>query len=422
MSIVSFETSMIMISIDSPIPTYSSIAEPISQSISQLRESVTTSFMDAYQTLNNYKGEITAEIQAAKDELDAIDLDKIMSFQFPNIPGLPLPIFPDFSNYAMEISEMIESIQQFQLMTTIKAMAEPLVAIIGGQLKELLPKDPIFGLDILDIMDMSGGDLYQMVYSKFQDLKNQAINLADAMIEAAEAVGEEAIAAAQEKVSQIQAMYDQAKALVEGFMDKLSMILPMPIFPDISALQMEAMEIVKAIKSFLLNGAVELVLGFINRVCGILELKTFLDMFPVKIPTIAEIKQMLWDTALSMLPDSLPFADDIAMMKALLENGISLDMLLAQLSIPGFPSIVLPNPLLPSFSSLAIEIQKACQILISDFIASMMKKLVDFVKSTLGMLGIQFPLLQIPFPALTMKIILPELPSLPDIPDPPSLG
>ena len=429
MSIISFKTSMIMIAVDSPVPTYSSIVNPIMQSVINIKDTATQSFVAAKADVLKYKkaisgaaGSISQELQDARDKIDAaldelseFSLDDILNFSLPDIPGLPLPIFPDYSSIVMEVSEIAQAVQQFQLMNTLVAMIKPMVSFIGISIDSILPKDPIFGLSPLDILQMSGSDLYNMVYSKFKDMQNLAIEVAQAVSDQARAIGEEAIALANAKVEQLQQAYETAKSIVEGFLSKVSALLPSPIFPGISALQMEAMEIVKAIKSYVLNAGLGIVLGLINSVLGILEWNGW-SLFPIKIPTLAELKAMLIQTAMSLVPSDIPYADEIEALIALAKTGVTLDQLIAMVGFPGFPSITLPSPLLPSISCLAIEIQKACQIMFADFIASIMAKLVDFVKSTLSLLGVQFPVLQIPFPVVSVTITLPDLPELPDIP------
>jgi hypothetical protein len=151
----------------------------------------------------------------------------------------------------------------------------------------------------------------------------------------------------------------------------------------------------------------DIVLGLINQITGKLEIAG-LSVIPIKIPTMAEIKSLMMDAALSLVPNNIPYLDDIQALAELAKNGINISDLIASIAIPGFPSIALPSPLLPSLSSFALEIQRAVSIMFNDFVASIMSKLVDFVQSTLGMLGITFPTIAIPIPLAAVEVNLPS--------------
>lgn len=396
MSIVSFKPSIVMVQITSPVPTYSSIVDPIANGINQIRQDSINSVLDAKTRIANYTGEITDEIRAIRDELHSLDMSKLFTFEIPSIPGLPIPLFPDFSNISIELAEIAQAFQQFQMLDVLKKMLEPMTSFLGMSLDSILPKDPIFGLSPLDILTMSGSDLYNMVYSKMSGMKDAAIALAEAQL-----------SGIQEDIEQAQQAYESAKAVVEGFLATASALVPTPIYPGISALQLEASEIVKSIKTYVLNAGLEIVLGLINSITGILEIDG-LSVFPIKIPTMAELKSALMEAALSLVPSDIPYLDDIAALAELAKNGISVSDLISSISLPGLPSISLPSPLLPGLSCFAIEIQRAVSIMFMDYVASIMNKLVEFVQQALGLLGITFPTISIPIPLMSVEINLPD--------------
>ena len=79
----------------------------------------------------------------------------IESLSIPNIPPLRNPIFDGKRLLSLELSQIVQALQTWQLNLTIKAILDPLVAIIGGGIDDLLPKIPHLDLGLLDILSMN---------------------------------------------------------------------------------------------------------------------------------------------------------------------------------------------------------------------------------------------------------------------------
>ena len=55
-----------------------------------------------------------------------------VSIVIPTLPTLKLPIYEGFSNTNMEIVQLIQGLQDFQLQTTLMALIQPLVSFVAA--------------------------------------------------------------------------------------------------------------------------------------------------------------------------------------------------------------------------------------------------------------------------------------------------
>lgn len=253
----------------------------------------------------------------------------------PSLPCLRNPIFDGFSNINMEIMQLIQELQHFQLMTTLTAGLQPLVALVGGALEDLLPKIAGTNLTLIDILAMDSNAIYAAI----------------------------------------------RQALLDGVVFPF---VPNPIFSGLSMPHIEIVAIVKAVMKGYILDVVQTITDLINAACIILMIPAFAPL-PV-MPTLENIKAAI----LAAFPE-------FSTIQELLASGISVSQIFALLSFAGFPPVILPDPLLPTFSNFEQEFQEAMNIFQSDLLTSLLATIVDFLEDALSVLGIEFPKLCIDF-------------------------
>lgn len=272
------------------------------------------------------------------------------------VPTLPTPIFDKFSNLNLEVMQFVQGLQDFQLQTTLSLMIKPLADFLGGAIDSFLPTIP-----------------------------NTSINLVDLL------------AGNMEKIKR-----EIAEALANIGPMAFPM-LPVPLFNSFSIPNIEAISTLKLILKGYYKDVMMIIPGMIDSVVGILQLPG-LPALPT-LPTLPDVKAMLLDKALALpnipkpptvpgmppLPPipATPTMKDIPLLLKL--KGIEIPDLFSMLSFPGFPTLSLPKPLIPTMSNFELELNESLSILFADFLTVPLKKIMDFLEGTLGMLGFSFP-------------------------------
>lgn len=265
--------------------------------------------------------------------MDAIQAHlPIVQINVPDILGLLNPIYDRFSNFSLEISQILQELQSFQLMNTLKAMIDPMLSVVGVAIDEFLPKLPVLDLTLVDLLTMSPVAIYQKVKD----------------------------------------------AIAEYGIEAFEAILPIPIFLTMSIPAIEIVTIVKMLKQYYLSMLVTKVEELVNQVTSILQIPG-MPALPA-IPTLADIKAL----ALGLFPEATQLID-------ILKSGVSVASLFSMITIPGIPALSLPDPLFPQLSSFDIEINEALVMLRAHMNTVTISSLVDFVEDKLSVLNIDFP-------------------------------
>lgn len=260
-----------------------------------------------------------------------------VSIVIPTLPTLKMPIYEGFSNTNMEIVQLIQGLQDFQLQTTLMALIQPLVSFVGGALEDFLPKIPHTNLTLVDLLAANPSVIYQEI---------------------------------------------MAAIAIYGV--NIFPFVPNPMFSNLSLPSIEIVNIVKMVVRGYYVALLNTITSLISQVTDILQISNL-----GAIPTIPTLSEML-STLLLAFPE-------FANINQLIQSGLSIDVLFAALSFNGFPPLVLPVPLIPSFSSYEIEFQEALSIIYGDFLTIPLAIIVDFVQNALSMLGFSFPTLCISF-------------------------
>lgn len=253
----------------------------------------------------------------------------VPALQIPAILELPVPIYAGLSCYELELQQIIQALQSFQLSTTLLNIVKPLVAVVGGAIEDLLPKIPGLPFHLLDLIEMDGAALYAAVK---------------------------------------QAIEEQQEALLA--------LLPLPLFEGLSIPSIEIHTIVKMLKSYCMTLVLNLITGLVSKVTSILKITNSLAL--LNIPSLSEIKALI----LAAFPEYASWSE-------LIRSGIEVADLFAALHLPVLP--VLPIPLMSGFRSPEIEFNELLNVFYTEFIASQIAVVVEFVENTLGLLGFDFP-------------------------------
>ncbi len=275
------------------------------------------------------------------------------------IIGIPFPIYIDISNYTNELSQVVQYWQSMLSVKTLLAMIEPMVSLLGLSLSGLLPAIPYLNLNILDMIMLSPNDIKNMV--------------ADALNE-----------------------YGQE------FLNALSAFLPIPIYFDFSIPAFEINIILKSIYNMSISSLIDICTGLIDKVLDKLKISAVLTL-PM-LPSLEELQSQLMAIVKAQLP-SIPeeFLNEFEAFKSAVELLDSdINALLSLIVFPQLPTIQLPSPFFPDFSSLSIELREAMNIYMQEVMAFVINKIVGFVKSVLGVLGVQFPSICIDLPELSL--------------------
>lgn len=278
--------------------------------------------------------------------------------------GLPIPIYIDISQYTNELSQLIQYWQGMLSVKTLLGMIQPMINLLGLNLLNLLPQIPFLNLNILDLIALDANALKQMVM--------------DALTQH----GQE-------------------------FLDAMSAFLPIPIYFNLSIPSFEVNAIIKAIYNMCTKSLIDLVTNLIDQVLSKLEINALLSL--PTLPTLSELQAMIMQTIKAkaevisgQVIDA--FSNEFeAIQHAMKILAMDINDIFAMIQFPALPVIKFPSPFLPDFSSLAFELREGMQIYMQAIMTAVIDKIVNFVKSVLSVLGIQFPsiCLDIPdFPVL----------------------
>lgn len=263
------------------------------------------------------------------------------SISIPSLPTLMNPIYAGISNINSEIVQLVQELQSYQMMMTFSSFLTPLTSYLGLSLSAILPKIPGTALSLTDLLSMNPSTIY----------------------------------------AGISAALAQYGAGIFPF-------LKTPIFGSLSVPSIEIVTTVKMVIKGYMNTLLGTVFGLINEVTGKLKLPA-MPALPV-LPTLAQIE--------AQIMGAFPGFPSIS---ALINSGeASLNAMLASVEalIPAFPALpALPSPLIPNFSSFEHEFNEGLNVLYSSLVAYPMTLIMNFVTSTLSMLGFSFPTICITF-------------------------
>lgn len=285
--------------------------------------------------LKSLKEDFTNQLALVqKDIPDFQDfIENLVEIPLPSLLGLPDPVFSGYTNVMQELMEVIDAIKYQADTLTMMNIFKPLVSVLGVSLDDLIPKIPVLGFSIVDIVN---GD--------------------------------------------IQGLYD---AIVNALKEGVQLpYLPLNMFENFSNYAKESMLALKMI----LVGYKELLLtamqDMIKDVMKILDISGFIPTLP-EIPSIDDLKQ----TVMDLFPEYSSWYEIITNVDIDKIIGIfGLDLFL----IPEFSFI-------PNFSNYEQYLMECFNQIKDYYLSAGLKLLVDFVKNTLGVLGFSFPLFCIRF-------------------------
>ena len=288
-------------------------------------------------------------------------------FTIPPLPSLPNPIFPDISHFALELSNIAQELQSFQFLQTLYQFIKPLADVIGGAIEALIPDIPLLNLNLIDLLALDPTKLYE--------------NLRKAIL---------------------QIQFPDIDFTIPDFTFPTFSLptipipefptLPIPMFGTLSIPSIELVNTVKLILKDYMNTLMNIIPNLVNQVVGILALVGIPTLQVPQLPTLDEIKAQI--AALVQWPDfniTLPEFPPLDFLQ-----GFSISELLSQITVPGFPSFTIPDPLFPNYSSLEHELIEGLNILYQQMIAYPMQQIMNFLNQFLSILGFSFPTLCIP--------------------------
>ncbi|EON13161.1 hypothetical protein [Pandoraea sp. SD6-2] len=259
----------------------------------------------------------------------------------PALPSLRNPIYPGLSRTNDEIVQLVQELQSYQMLTTFSSFLNPLTSFLGLSPASILPKIPGTALNLIDLLAMSPG-----------------------------------------------AIYDGVAAALAEYGSGIFPFVKTPIFQGLSIPSIEIVTTVKmAIKGYM-NTLLGTVSGLIDQVTGKLKLPGM-----PALPTLPSFEAIS-----AQIMGAFPGFPDLS---ALIRSGsVSLNALLASVGalVPAFPALpALPEPLIPNLSSFEHEFNEGLNVLYSSLVAYPMTLIMNFVTSTLSMLGFSFPAMCITF-------------------------
>lgn len=295
---------MFEIVIDSPVPDLKGLREDFSRQLVSMK----------------------SEFPDTQDFVDALG-----GIQIPNLLGLPKEIFSKYSNTVQEVMEIIDAIKYQADTLTMMNVFQPLVSVLGGSLESLLPKIPVLGISLIDIV---GG--------------------------------------------RVQGLYDAVKlALQEGV--KLPFV-PLKIFEGFSNFEKEALIALKMIlvgyKEMLLNT----MQSMISSAMSILKISGTLPILP-EIPSIDQLKSL----ALNSFPEYDTWYN--------LVRNLDPTSILSAIGFGMF--VIPEINFLPNYSNYEQYLMESLNQIKDAISSIALRLLVNFVENTLGMLGFKFPTITI---------------------------
>lgn len=260
-------------------------------------------------------------------------LDTLSDLKIPNLFSLPTPLFSGYSNIMQELVEVIDAIKYQADTLTMMNIFQPIASVIGGSLRDLLPKIPVLDISLLDIV---GGN--------------------------------------------IKGMYDAVKsALSKG----LSLpFLPTNIFENYSNLEKEALVALKMILVGYKEALLNTMQSMVSSAMSILKISGVLPVLPT-IPTIDQLKAL----ALLAFPEYDSWYSLI--------SKVEVSKIIAVLGFSTL--IIPEIGFIPNYSNYEQYLMESLNQIKDGLISQGLKMMVDFVENTLGVIGFSFPTITIRF-------------------------
>lgn len=260
-------------------------------------------------------------------------LNTLSDLKIPNLFSLPIPLFSGYSNIMQELVEVIDAIKYQADTLTMMNIFQPIASVIGGSLKDLLPKIPVLDISLLDIV---GGN--------------------------------------------IKGMYDAVKsALSKG----LSLpFLPTNIFENYSNLEKEALVALKMILVGYKEALLNTMQSMVSSAMSILKISGVLPVLPT-IPTIDQLKAL----ALLAFPEYDSWYSLI--------SKVEVSKIIAVLGFSTL--IIPEIGFIPNYSNYEQYLMESLNQIKDGLISQGLKMMVDFVENTLGVIGFSFPTITIRF-------------------------
>lgn len=297
---------MFTITINSPVPDLLS-----------LREDFSTQLLSVQSDIPDYRDYI----------------NKLSSVEIPDLLGLPKSLFSNYSNIMQELVEVVDAIKYQADTLTMMNIFQPLSNILGGTLRDLLPKIPVLNISLIDIV---GGN--------------------------------------------IQAMYDAVKSALKNGI-KLPFV-PEQIFESYSNFEKEAVLALKMIlvgyKELLLNTMQSMV----SSAMSILKISGTLPVLPT-IPNIEQLKSL----AMSAFPEYDTWYSLI--------SNVDISKVLGALGFSMF--ILPEIGFIPNYSNYEQYFIESLNHIRDGITSIALKMMVEFVESVLGVIGFSFPSITIRF-------------------------
>lgn len=285
--------------------------------------------------LKDLRSDFAKQLESVRDTIPEFQdfVESVIEIPLPKLFGLPDPIFSGYSNTMQELLEIVDAIKYQADTLTMMNIFKPLVSVIGGSLKDLLPKIPVLNFSIIDIVN-----------------------------------------------GEINGIYD---AVILALKNKVKLpFIPLKLFENSSNPAKEALLALKMI----LVGYKELLIttmqSMIKNVLSILKISAVLPVLPA-IPTVDQLKQEV----LNYFPEYNSWYEiitNVDVSKIMDVFGLGAFLIPEELFIPNFSNY--EQYLLESFNQIR-----------DHFTTLGLSMLVDFVKNTLGVLGFEFPRICIGF-------------------------
>lgn len=285
--------------------------------------------------LKDLRSDFAKQLESVRDTIPEFQefVESVVEIPLPKLFGLPDPIFSGYSNTMQELLEIVDAIKYQADTLTMMNIFKPLVSVIGGSLKDLLPRIPVLNFSIIDIVN-----------------------------------------------GEINGLYD---AVILALKNKVKLpFIPLELFENFSNPAKEALLALKMI----LVGYKELLIttmqSMIKNVLSILKISAVLPVLPA-IPTVDQLKQEV----LNYFPEYNSWYEiitNVDVSKIMGVFGLGAFLIPEELFIPNFSNY--EQYLLESFNQIR-----------DHFTTLGLSMLVDFVKNTLGVLGFEFPRICIGF-------------------------
>ena len=282
---------------------------------------------DLREQVNNSLEDLVEQLPSFKDVIEY--LRKLYLEPIAAIlPTIRNVIYEGYSNITQEINEIVEGIKHYQDIITMGGIFEGLVSVIGGALDELIPPIPVLGIPFTAVLKMDAEALYEAV--------KQAI------------------------LNSVQLPF-----------------ITLPLFEGFRSLAQELVYTVKTILIGYKNILVETMNGMIKQVLDILEITATLPSLLV-VPTGKEVI----DAILALFPEYKSIVEVVKKTGRTIEELLSM----GQPNAPNFK-----DKFIAFYSNVSTQVSERINQTV-DYISSLnFKTLVDFIKNTLGQLGIEFP-------------------------------